>query len=527
MFQFVKKHKLNIAVFLISLILCLLGSGHYPIYILDEAKNAEAAREMLSNGNFITPYFNNILRTDKPPLHYFFMILSYKIFGVNAFAARFFSGVFGALTMATSYHFVKKNTNKTNALVYILILWSSVFFVQEFHLSVPDPYLIFFISAGLWCFYNFQVSNNKTSLWLFYVCLAFGVLAKGPVAIALPGLICLIFIIATKQFSINGIFKYKPILGLLIILIIALPWYILVHIKTNGAWTQGFFIDHNINRFGSKMEGHGGIFLITWAFVLLGLMPFSFFIINAIKNAYFNRKNTLTLFALIVSSVFIVFFSISGTKLPNYTMPCYPFLAFLISLYLVKTFQNNKKKTGITVVVILITMLSVLLPIAGKLALANEKSLTVVSNVAYWLIPTSVLSVIGLFFYLKNQFNKSFLSIASGWIMLAPILFLVIYPKLTNESPVQASKKIISKNSKIIVYKRFDPAFPINFKRTFNVSNKASEVFHFIENNPDGFIITNDRNDYKILSEHKNLELVLERKAIFENHTTRIFRKKQ
>ena len=74
-------------------------SGAYPLYILDEAKNSEAAREMLISGNFWEPTFNESLRTDKPPLHYFFMMLSYSLFGVGPFAARFFSAIAGAFTV--------------------------------------------------------------------------------------------------------------------------------------------------------------------------------------------------------------------------------------------------------------------------------------------------------------------------------------------------------------------------------------------------------------------------------------------
>src|SRR6266542_6826784 len=58
-----------------------------PIYILDEARNSECAREMMQPNDWITPTFNGELRTDKPPLHYFFMIVAYKMFGVNEFAA--------------------------------------------------------------------------------------------------------------------------------------------------------------------------------------------------------------------------------------------------------------------------------------------------------------------------------------------------------------------------------------------------------------------------------------------------------
>ena len=64
----IANNKEDVIVVTMSAFLCLIGIGDYPIYILDEAKNAEAAREMLRNGNYIVPTFNNIIRTDKPPL---------------------------------------------------------------------------------------------------------------------------------------------------------------------------------------------------------------------------------------------------------------------------------------------------------------------------------------------------------------------------------------------------------------------------------------------------------------------------
>ncbi|MDO8992485.1 MAG: hypothetical protein Q7U83_05440, partial [Daejeonella sp.] len=70
----------GILLFIVSLMLLLQNLDKPMIYILDEAKNAECAREMLVSGDYIMPYFNGQLRTDKPPLHYFFMALAYKIF---------------------------------------------------------------------------------------------------------------------------------------------------------------------------------------------------------------------------------------------------------------------------------------------------------------------------------------------------------------------------------------------------------------------------------------------------------------
>ena len=85
--------------FIIAAVLLFTGIGSTPMYILDEARNAQAAREMMERNDWIVPTFNGELRPHKPPLHYYFMQLAYRAFGMNAFAARFFSAVFGWLTL--------------------------------------------------------------------------------------------------------------------------------------------------------------------------------------------------------------------------------------------------------------------------------------------------------------------------------------------------------------------------------------------------------------------------------------------
>lgn len=83
---------------LLSATVFLGGLDFYSIYILDESKNAEAAREMWDSGNWFNPTFNGQPRYDKPPLHYFFMGVAYSILDVSEFSARIFSGIFGWLT---------------------------------------------------------------------------------------------------------------------------------------------------------------------------------------------------------------------------------------------------------------------------------------------------------------------------------------------------------------------------------------------------------------------------------------------
>ena len=126
-------------------------------------------------------------------------------------------------------------------------------------------------------------------------------------------------------------------------LVVALPWYIAVHFATDGAWTKGFFLENNLGRFAEPMEGHGGLFIIVPLFILLGLLPFSIFIGESVKKFKTQFNNSFYKLAFTVMVVFTVFYSISGTKLPNYPMPCFPFVAIVLGNFISAAYQNKIK----------------------------------------------------------------------------------------------------------------------------------------------------------------------------------------
>ena len=91
----------------------------------------------------------------------------------------------GFITLLATFGFTRKHLGKEVAQTTMLILFGSFFFMQEFHLAVPDPYLIAFVTLGLFSFYHFYATKKYLYLVLFYFFLALGALSKGPVAIAL------------------------------------------------------------------------------------------------------------------------------------------------------------------------------------------------------------------------------------------------------------------------------------------------------------------------------------------------------
>ncbi|WP_346863710.1 glycosyltransferase family 39 protein [uncultured Draconibacterium sp.] len=497
---------LPILLFLFALLVYVSYSWGVSIYILDEAKNATCAREMFESNDFFVPTFNNVLRTDKPPLHYFFMMLSYAIFGVNPFAARFFSAVFGALTILITYLFTKKFLDKRAALFTTLVLLASIHLSLQFHLAVPDPYLIFFFTATLFLFYLALKTNKLSHVILMYAAIGLGTLSKGPVAILLPGLIFLLYLIFSKQFKWKIIASLKPFLGVLIVLAIAVPWYLVNGLHTNWEWTRGFFLKHNVNRFSGAMEGHGGIFLITFLYVFAGLFPFALFFPQVFKEAYKNKSNNFILFNLIAGLTVVVFFSVSQTKLINYTVPSYPFIAVLTGYYFAFKLQTFRQ---IRTNYFFLLFLGILIPIGGFIGLKYDPSLAPVNTQALWFAVLPLGLICAYFF--RKEIVKFILLIGATTLLTACVFFAIVFPVFDQQNPVVQSLPLL-KGKEVVYFEKFNPSYSFYLKKKIE-KIEANQMDDFFNSNPEGVIISTKKRyekavlagDYTILYSGKDL----------------------
>ena len=507
-------------IFLFALAIYMVNIGGSSIYILDEAKNATCAAEMYQQGNWVVPTFNHELRTDKPPLHYFFMMLSYSIFGVNAFAARFFSTVFGALTILITFLFARRFHSEKVALWTAVVLLASIHLSIQFHLAVPDPYLIFFFTTSVFSFYAAIKEKQLRYLLLLYISIGFGTLSKGPVAIGLPGLIFLLFLIFSKRFNWKEIKQLKPFMGAAIVLLIALPWFILVHLKTNGQWTEGFFFKHNLGRFSSEMEGHGGIFLITILFVLIGLFPFSAFIVQSLRNAFANRKDDFTLINLVAGITIVTFFSISQTKLPNYTVPAYPYFAVIIGLWISKqNLQLVKSKASMIVLLLfgLILVPALFFGIKFDPALANLNWL------ALYFIPIPIGFLLAYYLLSKQQLKKSLVVIGLSTLIGSLSFMAIVFPKIDQENPVAKSLPLVE-GKEVRYFEKFNPSYSFYLQKEIRKIDSTG-ISGFFTEYPEGVIISTQRRIEKIKLP-TSCEISFSSRDIFETPTTVLITKK-
>ncbi|MEL6941836.1 MAG: glycosyltransferase family 39 protein [Bacteroidota bacterium] len=489
------KNKTYLFLVLLTVFLFFVGLGQLPLYILDEAKNAECAREMWEKGDIVVPTFNGNLRTDKPPLHYFFMMLSYSLFGVSAFAARFFSALMGVLTVGVAFYYTKESLGQKAAICTVLILLSSLHFLFQFHLAVPDPYLIACITIAIFAFQYGLDQDAKKHLFFGYTATGLGVLAKGPVALGLVGLVMLLYLLFTKKLNANGLKKLNIPLGAVWFLALVLPWYVAVGKATNGEWLEGFFFTHNLNRFTDAMENHGGGFWMTWVYILIGMLPFILFLPVAIRKSIFpeikssakNQQTNFLLLALLASFVIIGFFTISTTKLPNYTVPAYPFLAVLLGHYF------SKQASFSWIPIALWTIVGVALPIGLLLGVKSYDLLNNFEWLAYLFFPLILGGILSLVFYWRKQLDWSLRSVVIGNTATAMLLFSLGLPKVFQQNPVEQSLPLVENQEQLMVYKNFNPAYLFNLDRTIKRAKVPLTVQQQIGIYPETIILTQER----------------------------------
>lgn len=466
--------------------------------------------------NWIVPTFNGELRTDKPPLHYFFMIAAYKIFGVNEFAARFFSVVMGLLTVLVTYLYTKKLYNAFTAFCVALVLISSSHFLFEFRLAVPDPYLNFFITLGLFSGFTWLQENKIVQLYIAAAALGLATLAKGPVALALPGLCLLIWIAFTKKWKAAFTWHLAP--AFILFCAIALPWYIAVDKATNGAWTQGFFVNQNLNRFSNPKEGHGGFFLLPVLFVLIGLLPFMSFVGEVVKQRKTIFKNPLVKFSVIVTFVFASFFCVASTKLPNYPMPCYPFAAIVLGSFIASVL--NKEISSKKYPYYILLAFTLILPIAGYFAIAAETETKQVSWVALILLITPLVFITALL--KKTGWQKKIGIIFFAYCTFNIVGLCFVYPVLYRQNPVAKTIDTVKKYQHIYGFSIFNPGYRFYLDKNIPTTDSLTILRQWLHNTPDALIITRT----SFLEELKALPLqeVARHHDIFELPTTVILK---
>jgi len=359
----------------------LYGLGAVPLVGPDEPRYAEVAREMLARRDLITPTLGGLPWFEKPPLLYWLMMASYRLFGINEFAARLGPALCGLLTailvcwVATQVARCQKicAVNEQAALEFkdetaalaqwsVLALFSSIGTIVFSRAASFDIVVTMTLTGALTFFFIWQIRIARSSarihacgspasvpaktnndwrfasallLFGFYFFVGLSLLAKGLIGVVLPFGVIGVYFLMRLEWPDRS-FSKSLLWGIPIAIATASVWYGPMIARHGGTFVDQFIVQHHFARFLTNKYHHRQplyFYPLTLAWLVL---PWTFLLAAAFVSARSWRwrgdapVDRLRVFALAWIVVPVVFFSFSESKLAAYIVPVLPGVALLV-----------------------------------------------------------------------------------------------------------------------------------------------------------------------------------------------------
>lgn len=397
------KNKNAFLIFVFALLLYGLFSDIIPLVDPDEPVYGETAKEMLLTGDWLSPRIYGEYWYDKPPLFYWLDAVSFSVFGVSTFAARFPSAIIGACTASYLYLFTRKLIGEKPALTGAFICATSLEIIVLARSAVTDTTLVFALTVAL-------ISFLRKEYIPAYMACGLAFLTKGPIGFGFPALIVALWMMITKSFTLKNIMALKWYWGIPLACLISFPWFIYMTMHHGPVFMDTFFGYHNLARFSSPEhvgKNHLWLFFIVLA---AGFYPWTGSIPGIFRHFPEWRKDHTLLFFYVWTVFIFIFFSFSSTQLFSYILPMFPPLSLLAGKYIV-----NLEETGHISKLFLYTHLFFSLITAGAIACAPIAPDA--GKWSQWCVSAAMLAagLIAAYFFKKGRF-KDFL-ICQGFIV--------------------------------------------------------------------------------------------------------------
>ena len=324
-------------------VLLLVLAAWRPLAVPDEGRYADIARWMLVSGDWLTARLDGIPFFHKPPLLYWLEALSFQLWGVNAWAARWVVAVHACLMLALMHVCVRHISGPATAQRASWMLGSSLAFLIGGQYVNHDMMVATWMGVAIWCFARaflfYPDDHERTHAgWARagFVACALGVLSKGLIGLLLPGLVLVLWIALTQQW--RKILRLPWVSGVLLFLLLALPWFVMAE-RQHPGMLDYMFGKHQFGRFqATTFNNARPVWFYLLAIVVL-FFPWVFFTFadawqrlrQASRMALPERTPHARWVALcwIWVIAILVFFSIPHSKLIGYALPVMPPLAVL------------------------------------------------------------------------------------------------------------------------------------------------------------------------------------------------------
>lgn len=508
----------------IALTFCLF-LGTRPLSVPDGARYSEIPREMLVLHDFVTPHLNGIKYFEKPPLFYWLQVGAIKALNpliihaeqrfykskknhffapISEWTVRLPNAIVALLGCLLVYASGRVLFERRAGLLSALILASSLLYFALARMITLDMTLSVCLSGSLLAF--LVAVNQPPSLrrrWLFYsayILAGLAVLTKGLIGILFPIMIVGIWILLSNQWRLLKQCHLPS--GILIFLVVALPWHILVQAR-NPEFFQFYFIDQQFLRYSTLIAQR---YRPDWFFIpifIVGFLPWVCFLPQAIMSHFpenwqqLKEKNN-SIFLLLWVGIIFLFFSFSHSKLIPYILPIFPALALLTGHYLSSSQwqQSRTIKWGY----ISVPLVWLGLGGMGIVYVIQAPSITLSQSARFFLAigyGTFLLgSIIASLFAIQEKAKIAFASLVIGSIVSFFIVSVSI-PKLDTrsiKSLVIVLKPLLKPGDKIVSYYDYYQDLPFYLNQRVITVNVGGELAFGMQHQDISHWVLNEAN---------------------------------
>jgi 4-amino-4-deoxy-L-arabinose transferase-like glycosyltransferase len=317
----------NVALLLaLTAALLLFRLGSVPLIGPDEPRYARVAVEMHRAGSYLVPTLQGQPWLEKPPLYYWLAGLAFRILGETETAARLPSVLAAVLLVASVLFFGVRLYGEEVGLHAGFVAATMPLVFAYGRAAAMDMLLAATVTCavGLMALRLLGLAGGWAvpAAWGF---MALATLAKGPLGFLLPGLIVGGYIAAARQWRLAR--EALAPAGIALFLLVAGPWYLLMWRHEGQAFVDVFLLNHNLQRFTSAIHRHPGPIFYYVPVLLAGVFPWTGLALAGLGTS--RHRAPADLFLVLWIALPFLFFSIAGSKLPGYILPCLPPLALL------------------------------------------------------------------------------------------------------------------------------------------------------------------------------------------------------
>jgi 4-amino-4-deoxy-L-arabinose transferase-like glycosyltransferase len=310
-----------------------LGLGDRNIWIPLEARYALVAREMLETGHWILPHFGGEVYADKPPLFFWSIALISALgSGVTECTARLPTAIAAIGVCLMTWRLGVRLFSPSAGFLAALVLATCGGFFWSARQALPDMLLTLWITAALWALWEWFVGKRRRMAIAAGLCMGLATLSKGPVGVALPTLVGVIYLLLVVRRQRPAQTGWDALLGLGAFLGVTLIWFVPAVLQGGLEYARATLLHHTLERYVSAWEHTA-----PWHFYLgafpAEFLPWTLFLLQALlagRRLPEHEGREGWWFALCWLVTILGFFSISTGKRDIYILPAFPAAALLV-----------------------------------------------------------------------------------------------------------------------------------------------------------------------------------------------------